>query len=362
MRSMLRLKWILVTLCVMLTACAAPQKARERYFWPGLPDIPRVEWLGFYQGKGQLATPGFLSEVLGEDLGMTLGFPVFAAGDGMGRLYVSDHKLAGVMIFDFPGKTVRMLGAKDFPEGFHRPTGIGFDVSGNIYVGDTAKKKIVVFTPDEKLATVIDLSKELKSIGFFAVDKMRKRLIIPDIQGQSIVITDLHGKILSSFGKRGPGDGELNFPSSVALDPQGNIVVCDQMNARIETFTPDGVFKSKFGKRGDGVGEFNIIKAVAVDSEGHIYVTDGRSSKLSLFNDAGEILLQVGGPASEKGGAMVTAGGFNFPNGVFIDQNDTIYVADVFNQRVQMFQYLNEKYLREHPVQAAAEPPAPVKP
>jgi len=148
----------------------------------------------------------------------------------------------------------------------------------------------------------------------------------------------------------------------VALDPQGNIVVCDQMNARIETFTPDGVYKAKFGKRGDGMGEFNIIKAVAVDSEGHVYVTDGRGSKLSLFNDAGEILLQVGGPSSEKGGATVTAGGFNFPNGVFIDQNDTIYVADVFNRRVQMFQYLNEKYLREHPVQSPAEPAAAVKP
>jgi sugar lactone lactonase YvrE len=221
-----------------------------------------------------------------------------------------------------------------------------------------------VFNSQEKLVRSLEFAKEVKTIGFFAIDKARKHIVFPDIQGHKIVIADLNGRIIAKIGNRGDRDGDFNFPSAVALDPQGNIVVCDQMNARIQILTPEGKFKSKFGKRGDGVGEFNIMKGVAVDSEGHIYVTDGRSHRFSIFNDAGDVLLGVGAPKTERGGMTVSAGGFNFPNGIYIDQNDTIYVADVFNLRVQLFQYLNEKYLRENPLPPpppGKEPPPPGK-
>ena len=361
MRMKRTLTWSVALLTfVLLAGCATgPVKAKQRYFWPPPPDVPRVEWLGFYQNKTQLKQEGFMSEVLGDDNVISLGFPVFAAGDGMGRMYVSDHKLFGVMVFDFNTLTTHLLGSPKGnvnTTGILRPSGIAFDADGLLYVGDTEGKKVFVFDKNEKAIRVLDFTKTCKSIAFFSIDKLRKHLIIPDVQGHKIVITDLSGKVINSFGVRGGRDGDFNYPSATAVDSSGNILVCDQMNARVEVFTPDGVFKSKFGKRGDGVGEFSIIKGVAVDSEGHVYVSDGRGNKVTIFSEAGDLLLQVGYPFAEQSATSATPGGFNFPNGIFIDQNDTIYVADVLNLRVQVFQYLNEKYLKEHPVSNAAAP------
>lgn len=353
---MRRLLSVLICLTVLWGCTAAPVKSTQRYFWPNYPDTPRIEWKGIYQSSSMLEEKGFLDVMLGEEGGMALGFPVFAAGDGMGRVFVSDHKLYGVMIFDVTNKKTRLLGTSGGKQEVFiaRPTGIAFDAEGNIYIADTDQKKIFVFDVKEKPTNILDLSKDVTSLGFIAIDKARKRLIIPDIRGHKILIAELNGKVISTIGERGVDDGKFNFPSAVAVDAQGNIIVCDQMNARIQILAPDGKFKSKFGKRGDGVGEFNIIKGVAVDSEGHIYVTDGKSHRMSIFNEAGEILLSVGEARSEPGGTTVSAGGFNLPNGIFIDQNDSIYVSDVFNMRVQQFQYLNEKYLRENPL-----PPPP---
>jgi len=69
-----------------------------------------------------------------------------------------------------------------------------------------------------------------------------------------------------------------------------------------------------------------------VDSEGHIYVCDSQQDLVQIFDESGRLLLAFGENGSEPGQ-------FWMPSGIFID-NDTIYVADTYNQRVQVFRYL----------------------
>jgi len=56
---------------------------------------------------------------------------------------------------------------------------------------------------------------------------------------------------------------------------------------------------------------------------------------LLIFNAAGQLLLPIGGTGSG-------VGQFYQPGGVWIDQRDRIYVADTFNGRVVVLQYLKE--------------------
>ncbi|MEK6536145.1 MAG: 6-bladed beta-propeller, partial [Actinomycetota bacterium] len=71
------------------------------------------------------------------------------------------------------------------------------------------------------------------------------------------------------------------------------------------------------------------------DSEGHLYVADGIMSTVQIFDEEERFLLYFG----ERGG---DPGEFYLPGGVFIDADDRIYVADTYNSRVQVFQYLKE--------------------
>jgi sugar lactone lactonase YvrE len=72
-----------------------------------------------------------------------------------------------------------------------------------------------------------------------------------------------------------------------------------------------------------------------VDSEGHIYVVDALFDAVQIFDRTGQFLLAFG----QSG---VAPGRFWLPGGLCIDATDRIYVADSYNQRLQIFQYLPE--------------------
>ncbi|MFZ2951239.1 MAG: hypothetical protein WA003_17315 [Desulfuromonadaceae bacterium] len=357
--TMMRLS--IVLLAFMIAGCAAPLQVKERYFWPPAPDTPRVEWLGAYQNSINLKeSSGVWNAIVGENEGYSLDVPLFVASNGAGKVYVSDLKVGTFLVFDFNAREVHALGKAKGANLFEHPSGVALDADGNIYAADLKQKKIFVFSSDETPKGVLDISDKVESIGAIAVDKVRKKIIVPDIKGHKIVAIDLTGALLWSVGKRGIGGDEFNYPTSAAVDKEGNIIVCDSMNARIVRLTPEGKPLSFFGERGDGPGSFAMIKAVAVDSSGHIYVTDGKSSRVAIFNEKGDVLLNVG-YLHVKRDNLVAPGGFNMPQGIYIDDKDAIYVVDQHNARFQVFQYMSEQYLKEHPITADAPAAKPSK-
>lgn len=346
---------VIVCFALAIAGCAttdAPPVKEQRYFWPPLPDTPRIEFLGAYTGLESLEKKddSLLNMILGDEAAPAmLDAPTNVTADGNGKVFLTDQKSPAVLYFDLKGKSAGTFGGQAAGTILQRGSGLGLDADGNLYVGDAQQKKIFVLNSEGKIVAVRDIAPIIENIGGIAVDKARKRIIATDIRKHKVFVLGLDGSIISSIGKRGGGDGEFNYPTAVALDREGNIVVADSMNARVQRFTPDLKFINKFGKRGDGIGEMAVIKGIAVDSEGHIYVTDGKMNKVSIFSDQGEVLLQFGGSYVAAPGASVGPGGFQLPMGIYIDQNDTIYVADQMNSRFHVYQYMNEKYTRENP-------------
>jgi len=341
----------LLVMIGLLAGCAAKLPVAERrYFWPQLPDTPRIEWLGTYQSQLDLRPAAWYAAIIGEEEQHSLDKPLYIASDGAGKVYVSDLFQLAFLVFDFRAKDVHLLGGQEAAGLFGHPTGVDLDAAGNVYAGDNGKKKIFVFGPDEKPVRTLDLSAAVKSIGDFAIDRERQRIVVPDAQEHKVAVFDLTGKLLFSFGKRGDADGEMNFPVAVALGKGGEIFVCDAMNARIQRFAPDGKFLLKFGERGDSPGSFSLLKGVAIDSENHVYVTDGKANSILIFSDKGEFLTSIGASFAVVPGARVTPGGFLIPQGIHIDRNDTIFVVDQLNRRFQKFQYITDRYLQERPI------------
>ena len=54
------------------------------------------------------------------------------------------------------------------------------------------------------------------------------------------------GEFVAQFGSYGAGRGQLNRPSDVAVDPEGDVYVCDWGNSRVQAFAPDGRFLTSF--------------------------------------------------------------------------------------------------------------------
>ena len=144
-----------------------------------------------------------------------------------------------------------------------------------------------------------------------------------------ISIFDKDGEFLSSWGKPGSGDGELDRPAGIIISADGTMFLSDSRNHRVQKFSLDGQFKGKFGSFGDGPGQFNMPWGIALDKEGQVFVADWRNDRIQQFTAEGEWQMSVGQSGSN-------AGQFNRPNGVCVDDDGDIYVADWLNNRVQV--------------------------
>lgn len=342
-----------LSLCLSLSGCAAPQEVKQRYFWPPPPDEPRIEFIASYWSERDFprARKRVLMEaVAGAEAVEGFKKPWGIASNGEGKVYIVDTNRPAVVIFDLKNYTVDMLGKGEYQGLLYAPVGIALDASGNIYVSDPKRNRVYSFTRDEKpLRTIGDDTTLNWPVGM-AVDDTLGRLYVVNGRNHNIAVFSLDGKYLFAIGKRGEGDGELNFPTDVDTDSAGNIVVADSMNARVQVFDRDGKLLRKFGRRGDAPEEFQMIKGIAVSRNDNIYVTDARTDRILIFDKNGEPLTAIGGTSAVAETGKLTPGGFVLPQDIDIDENDTIYVVDSINKRFQVFQIMNEEWLKEHPI------------
>jgi DNA-binding beta-propeller fold protein YncE len=168
-----------------------------------------------------------------------------------------------------------------------------------------------------------------------------------------LAVFTLDGTFLHTLGERGSGPGQFNYPLDADFDADGDLYVLDALNTRVQRFHWDGTgyrYVLHFGEHGTASGSFQMPKALAVTPSGHVYITDSLADKVTVFDRDGTFLLTFGGRfvASNK----MAPGGLNMPAGIAADENDGIWIADTLNGMVHRFQYLNESYLRDHPITA----------
>lgn len=317
------------------------KKAETPWVWPLPPEQPRVQHTATVITPDDLGVKkGFFAKVwefiAGADTADRIVSPHGVCADNKGGLYVVDWGAGEVHYFDFEKKKYRRFG-KTKKGGLSSPIGAALDGDGLLYVTDSAHRRVYVYDGTKNTRTIGDeAALSWQRPTGIAVNKKEKLLYIVDTLGHRIDVLDLAGKRRFSFGRRGSGQGEFNYPTHIAVDSVGDVYVMDSLNFRVQIFSFEGKYLASFGGNGRGIGEFIKPKGIAVDSEGHIWVSDGLRNSVQVFDRKGRLLLIFGRSGTARGE-------FNVPAGLFIDGSDRVYVADSYNYRVQMFQYLGEK-------------------
>ena len=96
--------------------------------------------------------------------------------------------------------------------------------------------------------------------------------------------------------------GPAQPPSGLALDVDGNLIVGDTHNNRIQKLSPDGQCLASWGSAGSGPGQFNLPWGVALDRQGHVYVADWRNDRVQELGPDGEPLAIYGADGPPKHG------------------------------------------------------------
>jgi len=333
-----------IKLCVaglaaaMLSSCAshspAPSNAPARN-WPPPPDEPRITYVGELRGPRDIGESSGVFRSIGHwltgDSGQSrnLRKPFALAFDEKGNLCLTDTDNNQVCFADLTQKKWRRYNGVGKTK-FASPVAIARH-NGVFYVADSRLGKVFAFGDNGK--SVFEIGAPLqRPVGLTTVGDA---LYVVDSQAHGIFVFGLDGKFQFSFGKRGDGPGEFNFPTCATADNQGHLIVSDTLNSRMQVFDLRGNFISEFGSNGNTSGHFARPKGVAVDSGGHIYVIDAVFDNFQIFSNDGKLLLNVG----ESGNGP---GGFGLPNGIAITSDNRIYVTDCYNHRVQIFKYLSQ--------------------
>lgn len=129
------------------------------------------------------------------------------------------------------------------------------------------------------------------------------------------------------FGEFGVMEGQFTEPSGVAVNGQGDIVVADTNNHRIQVFDKEGRFKFQFGECGKRDGQLLYPNRVAVNRTTGDFVVTERSPthQIQVYNQYGQFLRKFG------------ANILQHPRGVCVDNKGRIIVVECKVMRVIIF-------------------------
>jgi len=256
---------------------------------------------------------------------------------------------------------------------FDRPWGIAVDSAGNVYAADLDNHTIRKISPGGVVATLAGVpgvagtndgpgnSALFYSPRGLAVDG-NFNVYVADYNNSTIrkitaagVVSTLAG----SPGVFGSADGTgstalFNRPFAVAVNASGELIyVADTQNQTIRRITPGGAVTTVAGLTGvpgaingaNGVATFNSPRGIAVDSQGNVYVADTGNQTIRKILVSGGVSTLAGiagafGSADGTGSAALfsrlsPSGPFGGPNGLAVDGDFNVYVADQGNHTIR---------------------------
>jgi DNA-binding beta-propeller fold protein YncE len=342
---------ILFSLSVLATGedLAGKKKKKKRdaerddpyaeYVWPPPPDKARIKLDAVIAGRADVEARSKFWRNLVATADQTsydhLKKPYAVAIDSKRRVYVTDSGNSALVRFDRENRVMDVFGTTG-PHTLKLPLGLHIGPDGTIFVADAEARRVVGYNDEGETVAAFGGHDALINPADSVLSPDGKRLYVADSKAHQIVVFDRESADeVDRFGERGVEAGEFNFPTSLAIGPEGQLFVVDQLNCRIQVFEPDGEYLDEFGERGTTTGSFARPKDIAVDEVGFIYVTDALFNNVQLF-DADFSLLTFVGQGGREPGQFFAASGIAV-------LGDDLAVVDQVGARLQLFRYIVPK-------------------
>jgi DNA-binding beta-propeller fold protein YncE len=213
-----------------------------------------------------------------------------------------------------------------------------------IYPGDQI---LLVTNPGDGTLVRVDLVKgAMKVIGSGGQADLRRpfgvavdaeqNAYVSDQASNEVVVLDPAYQVLRRFGRE-----LLQGPTSVAVDRRGQLLYVVsgatslRSEHRIEVFSLAGQHLRTLGKRGGNPGEFNFPQHLAVAPDGRLFVADMLNFRVQVFDSGGGFLATFGALGAGSVGAFDKIKGIAFDTFGNVYVTDSLHGVQIFNPRFQ---------------------------
>lgn len=259
-----------------------------------------------------IAGTGAIGSLDGPALTATFRYPDGAVVDSQGNIFISDqsnHKIrkidTGGMVSTFAGS-----GASGFLDGtgiaakFYYPAGMGIDANDNLYVADCYNHRIRKITSNGVVTTYAGLATAGVVDGNVSVAKFNRptglgvdvlgNVFVADYDNHKIRKISTSGDVstVAGTGVAGaidgpPGTASFNHPAIVAADINNNLFITDEGNNKIRKISSIGEVTTFAGTgaigANDGIANTATFKGstgICVTASGMVYVADCLNHKI----------------------------------------------------------------------------------
>lgn len=230
------------------------------------------------------------------------------------------------------GKLVTSWGANAFLV----PHGVTIDDHDNVWLTDVGLQQVFKYSHDGKRLMTLG---EARKGGWDATHFNQPTDVMVRADGSfyvsdgyvnsRVALFDANGKFVREWGKKGSGESQFSNPHDLAFAPNGDVIVADRENSRIQFFDRQGAFKSQWL----GAKDRGRVFAVATDATGAMYVGVRRADYDPPSNGVMKLDREW------KTTAVVGFGApgdpvFNAVHDIAVGRDGSIYIAETRTKRV----------------------------
>lgn len=247
-------------------------------------------------------------------------------------VYMANAGLNKVVKYSATGQIIREWGSRGSATGqFNSPFDVAVNpLTRNVYVADANNRRVQEFTRDGIFVRAFTHA-SFQIIYGIAVDPTGQYIYVSDAGAVRMHKFDTSGNHLLEWSSIGNDPGQLRWPRSVSVAPNGDVIVASTDNNELVRFDANGNYLQTFRGQNDAITSFHP-RAVDVNlSTGEIYAPSSYAHRIDRFDAAGAYL-------SSWGFSDTTGSHLNRPKGVAIDPaTGDIFVADTWNSKYKRF-------------------------